>query len=390
MPGAEHGSVGGPASLNLFVGIVGVSGQGKDSAHAAAKAVLPVRASTISLGSGEGIAHQYMERQGPDLIQHTVSVLFVMREVKKLGALKDRSASTLLPELCTAWMGQELGFAYVDKNKRLPMAEHTYRLGLAVGIQDANAGILLDDSDSGTPQRFLWMPGTNPDAPDADDTPDVPEPLKWAVTDWAPELAVPDDDDDGEFARGRPPELIAMGVCETALRIIRERRVPVVRGEAPGSHDLLAREKVAAALALLDKRTSINDQDWELSAYVMGVSDATRAGAIRAAADRDRAANTARGRQEGERAVIVDEVAGDAVKRKARSAILGKLASEDWVAGSDLRKAVQHKHRGVFEEVIGELADEEIVTHNTARYHNQDGDLYRLEPNDAARIIEGC
>ena len=60
-------------------------------------------------------------------------------EVDTLAALHRRQASTLLPELRKAWMGDALGFAYVDKEKRLTLARHSYRLCLVVGIQPERA-----------------------------------------------------------------------------------------------------------------------------------------------------------------------------------------------------------------------------------------------------------
>ena len=59
-------------------------------------------------------------------------------------------------------MGEPLGFAYVSKEKSLPVKRHEFRLCLITGIQPANANVILDDADSGTPARYLWLPTSDP------------------------------------------------------------------------------------------------------------------------------------------------------------------------------------------------------------------------------------
>ena len=153
--------VGGHVSLNTYVGLVGPSGAGKDAATAAARdaidlsRVSPVE--TAGVGSGEGIAHQFMTYKKPTntdaggLTQYREAVLLTAAEVDTLTALHRRQASTILPELRKAWTGSSLGFAYVDKEKRLTLPEHRYRLCLVVGIQPERAGGILQDTDGGTP-----------------------------------------------------------------------------------------------------------------------------------------------------------------------------------------------------------------------------------------------
>ena len=160
--------IGGPASLNLFIGIVSTSGGGKGSAEAAAvDAIMVPEVTTMGPGSGEGIAHLFVHRtrQG-DIETHATQVILSAAEVETMAALKGRQASTLFPELRKAWTGEPLGFAYVDPTKRLTVGRHKYRLCLLVGIQPEKAGVIFEDADAGTPQRFLWLPANDPDAPD--------------------------------------------------------------------------------------------------------------------------------------------------------------------------------------------------------------------------------
>lgn len=169
--------IGGDASLNLFLGLVGPSGGGKGAAEAAAKDAVrftrlletpPVEA---GVGSGEGIAHTYLryvpgKKGEPGTVeQHNTRAIFRAPEVDTLAALKGRQGSTLLPKLRDAWIGDALGFAYADVTRRLDLRAHQYRLCLIVGIQPNRAAVLLDDADGGTPQRFLWLPTMDPHVP---------------------------------------------------------------------------------------------------------------------------------------------------------------------------------------------------------------------------------
>ncbi len=170
--------VGSHASLNTFVALVGPSGGGKGAAEGAALDALDVGAvDVLTAGSGEGLAHLYARREKKEVVRHRDSVVLSVPEVDTLVALKSRQGATLLPTLRSAWSGERLGFSYADPDKALPIERHSYRLGLVLGVQPGRAAPLLDDADGGTPQRFLWMPTTDRDAPD-----ELPAaPAQWPV-----------------------------------------------------------------------------------------------------------------------------------------------------------------------------------------------------------------
>lgn len=112
--------VGGAASLNLFTGVVGESGAGKDAADAAAEDAIDVgEIITCNPGSGEGVAHAYARstRNGQEEIG--TAILLNAAEIYTIAALRARRGSTLLPELRKAYMGVPLGFLYADPTKRL-------------------------------------------------------------------------------------------------------------------------------------------------------------------------------------------------------------------------------------------------------------------------------
>src|SRR5689334_10241859 len=174
--------IGDQASLNLFVALVGRSGQGKGGAEAAGMALLDMvdPLSPSGVGSGEGLPHlfvtgSYVSETNEEtkktfrrwvVRHHSTRALLSVPEVDTIAALSARSGATLEAELRKAYMGEPLGFQYASQEKRLPVGRHSYRLAMIVGVQPARAAPLLDNIDGGTPQRYLWLPTSDPNAPD--------------------------------------------------------------------------------------------------------------------------------------------------------------------------------------------------------------------------------
>jgi hypothetical protein len=361
--------VGGRASLNLFVGLVGPSGSGKGGAEAAAADALHVgHIETHTTGSGEGIAHGFRKREKGEILwrDHEHAVLFSVAEIDTLAAQGDRKGATLMPELRRAWSGEQLGFGYADPTKRLPVPAHEYRMALVAGIQPTRAGALLNDSDGGTPQRFLWMPAIDPTAPD--NPPDEPPPRTW-----------------------NPPStsgIVAVGgaridVCQTAKDTIIAARLARLRGqdgEALDGHALLARLKVAAALGIADGRYNVNDQDWALAGIVINKSDAVRTHIAAILANQIAAANNARAEAEATRAVHVTQRLEDEAVKRVCNVIIRKLkAADDPMAGAPLRRAVAGRDRKLFDEAVERLEKAgQIATENDGR-----GVHYRLKEEES-------
>lgn len=338
--------VGGHASLNLFVGLVGKPGAGKGAAEAAAGGCLDVgHVETVGVGSGEGIGHMFARRTKDGVDMHTPAVLFTVAEIDTLAALGGRQGATLLPELRKAWSGERLGFSYADPTKRLPIEGHSYRLSIVAGIQPGRGGALLDDSDAGTPQRFLWLPATDPDAPDT--PPEPPDRRAWHMPLWPR----------ADARTGR----VVLPVCDTARALVDAQRLARLRGEgeALDGHALLARLKLAAALALLDERATVTDDDWTLAGQLADVSDATRQGVRDALVESAGERNRQRATAEAERQAVV----GDTVVKRACKTLLRKLRRDGGPVGrSDLRKALASTDRGNFEAAVERLVDAGQVT----------------------------
>jgi len=294
----------GRGSLNLFVGFVGPSGVGKSTGWGVANRHLNIdhgdlsdvntpHALPVSTPTGEGILAAFMHRNPSDDADERRALPYVMRdqpnvmvhvdEIEQLSASSSRAGSTVEPILRSLWSGSAVGTQTADTDRRRYLPDSGYRLAMAVGIQPTKAGHLLsrDAQDTGTAQRWLWMPAIDPDAVE-----NVPEvlPLSWRCPfiPWSPH---------GGSVRivDFPPDVLAQVSAERRAR---------VRGEHVGmdSHATMQRMKVAAALAMLHGEIAVSPAMWEIAGHVMEISDATRNAAMTAVADaaRERAASEGR------------------------------------------------------------------------------------------------
>jgi hypothetical protein len=275
-------TVGGRASLNLFVGLVGPSGGGKGAATATAEELLGVRGRipTKKLGTGQGIDASFTAQHPKEgAIQFNDVALFTVAEIDSLAAHSQMNGSTLLSTMREVYDGAALGAHYAAKEKRRPVGAHRYRAAVIAGIQPARAGVLLDDADGGTPQRWLWMPtnDVNPDPPSRRFVAPLVDGWWTDYEVWAPNGENPDD----EPIEHREP--VEMPICQSARDAIRAHRRRIIgmslveQAEGLGGHALLTRLKVAALLGFLEKRASVSEEDWELAGVIMTQSERTRA-----------------------------------------------------------------------------------------------------------------
>lgn len=295
--------VGGVASLNLLVGLVGPSGKGKGAATAVATEFLGVEGRFMSeeVGTSQGIDSSFSESV-PKLgtVQFNDVAFFYVPEIDTIKAHAEMSGSALLPTLRKIWSGEQLGAKYAAKERRRQVRAHAYRASVVAGIQPKRSGVLLDDVDGGTPQRWLWLPVTDPTAPRRTDKlkppPYVGTPphLEWDV--W-----LPCGERRGEKDEPEPVEVqtrYEIPVCREAVHAIIDAREMNLTSEAANidSHSLLTRLKVAALLAFIDGRMEVATADWDLALSVMWISNATRAECQRALAEAEEEEHAKRGR----------------------------------------------------------------------------------------------
>jgi hypothetical protein len=344
---------GGQVSLNLYTGIVAFTGGGKGTAESASyEAITLPHVDVVGPGSGEGIGHLFKawDNKEKQLITIRSSVIISAAEASTLNAMKARQASTLFPELNKAWMGEPLGFAYVAKEKSLHIKRHDYRLCLITGVQPANANVILDDVDSGSPARYLWMPASDPGRPIV--RPDEPPTLRgWSLADSVSSSDILN-----------PARLRPMEVCQTAIDAVDQAaldRLAEVPTDLFNSHKLLSRLKTAAALALLEKRAgAITEEDWQLAGLVHEVSDRTRQRMIDTLAQARTENNRARAEAEAHRAIVVDSRMTEHATQRASQAALRKLNSTNstgWISRSELKRSLASKDRDHFDAAIDAL-----------------------------------
>lgn len=363
--------VGGRGSCNFFAALVGISGGGKGASIAAAFDLLDFRTDRLvrvdhrTLGSGEGISAAFVERikgeDGSEIVHHTDGVLFEVAEVDTLSALGSRAGSSLMPELRKMWSGERLGFQNRDRATSLPVESHSYRAALLVGVQPQRSAALLDDAAGGTPQRFVWFSTEDPEAPEQ--APLAPDRIKWENP--GPKV-IPDVDG----VRG-------LRVCDEAWATIEQAQVQRLRGDghALDGHALLARLKVAAALALIEMRGDVNDEDWHLAGLIMRHSDVTRQICVTALSAASREINEHRAELRAEAAVKSD----DHLVAKCMERIVMKLDNE-WAGAYKIKNSITVKLREHFDLAVAELVDSGVVEVIADQYQGQDRTRYRLAP----------
>lgn len=321
--------IGGDASLNLAVALVAPSGGGKTGANRVAqdllggvptdpdtlnRHMLRIRPEQLGAGSGEGIVAAFLDwvaidpstpGAGRELrLKPTPHAILVADEIGRVDAVQSRNGSSLGPVLRSAITGDSLTTTNAARERNRKVPELGYRFAAVVGVQPELSGILLDDADAGTPQRWLWLPAADALAPDEDDTPAFPTPLAWLP----PHTPV---DADGRARLSIPDE---------AARIIRDNQRARLRGHgaALDGHALLTREKVAAALSLLHGHAAVTSQWWEVAASVMAVSDGVRGACVATLAGKADERTRAAGRRDAIRDGARAEALAEDVAKYAR------------------------------------------------------------------------
>lgn len=364
--------VGSRASLNFAIALVAASGGGKGGAEGVAHdAITMPHLPEHRIGSGEAIAHCLKHRLparaggGTDWNSEDHNALINLPEVDKLTAQAQRQGATIMPELRAAWSGESLGHVTADASRRIPVEKHEYRLALILGVQPGRAGGLLDDADGGFPQRLLWLPAYDRQAPDMDHLPPCPPPMEWKPP------------RPGVYGYGGQ----AVDVCQQAVREVREARWRANRGEGDplDGHLLLARLKVATGLGVLDGRYSITDEDWQLAGTIIAKSSGVRAGLVAELERRKQATNAAAGEAQAARQILVEERTTEAAVKRVCRVVGRKLRGEgDWTSRTVLRRAVASRDRGVFEQALEQLVEAgQIELDDMATGHGNGTGKYR-------------
>jgi hypothetical protein len=343
--------IGGPGSLNWFAAIAAFSGGGKGSASAAARLLVPTHVESRNLGSGEGIIAAYGHQGDPTSFD---AIMFTADEIDTMTAMSTRQGSTTMSVLRSAFSGEGLGFSYVSKDKRYRLAAQEYRFTLVASVQPERAEGLLGDAAGGTPQRFMWFPGVDhritAKVPWETGPLNLPKPTEWM---YPATLKIPVE----------------------AEQFIRQERVKTMQGksDALDGHAIFCREKLAFALAVIDGRTEMALDDWELSGIAADISTWTRLGildTLRSAGDRD---DEERGRRLG----VANEAADfERVHRRGERTgrvlrwLLRKLdeAGAEGLTKRELNQKVAGRDKSLLEAALMVAVTEELIHLHDGRW----------------------
>lgn len=389
-------TIGGVASLNLFVALVGRSGDSKSASMRASTdwlRVVPDYAPSKP-GSGEGLAKCFAYKAkatggGWNQVGKQWSVLAQITEVDTLAATGGRGGATIMSTLREGWSGERLGLDYAGEDKRIVLMDNRYRLCLSLGVQPLRAGTLFDDVDGGTPQRFVWFPTTDRDIPDVEPA----EPPRLDLGRWEPTPnLVADDDlirnglldkpvDPADFDVLIIPEEVKAEIAATQRTI----RRGIANVDPLDGHRLLVTLKVAAALMALEgRRHEVTGSDWQRAKVVMAISDLTRQAVRKQLASKAKEANVARGRAEGEREIVKTTMIAEDQQRvfKMAERIREALKIADGQTVSKLRKSLTqgNRNRDVFDKAVPFASDNGLVRREdfTARNGQEGARLWLL------------
>lgn len=356
--------------LNMFVNIVVPTGFGKTEAYRSAQRLLLAPSYLCdargevdvdrfrdgwALGSGEGMVEVYMgmvEKDTGEVYEYgknkgepkTKSVKAQVRhnaylfldEGEALNKMLERRGATIGQYIRTMWTGAGTGSANAQESTTRFVADGSYSLGLVIGWQPEAAQTLIGDAAGGTPQRFIWLSGQDPNIPDDPD--ERPEPMRLPLCD----------------GHGEPLTGMVQFPREVK-RAIRARLVEKHRtgdgGDVLHSHEPLMRCKLAALLCVLDGRMLVDADDWRLAGMIWQTSCAVR----------DRLVEF--GRQQRARAQEAEQdrhaelaAAGEAARIEVTERVLGYAqqiarqaadAAEAFgtLARSEARRAIKSKYR---------------------------------------------
>ena len=142
--------------------------------------------------------------------------------------------------------------------------------------------------------------------------------------------------------------------------------------------------KVAAGFMWLDGRTDkITDEDCELARIVMAISDRTRKHTLVALEKMTKQADTARGKSDGRRelakaGLLADERRADVERVIARVVPRLAAAEEKTLSGAALKRTMRDVSKGLFDETMAALVDEDRIVATEVEYRGQTGWKYSL------------
>jgi hypothetical protein len=134
------------------------------------------------------------------------------------------------------------------------------------------------------------------------------------------------------------------------------------------SHLLLSRAKVAVALAVLEGRSYLTEDDWDLSEVIIRHSKATRGVILTALSSSKNSEIVAQGRAAGIKNSIASEVEHDQIVAKVAARIVSlRLQGVPETGEKGLKKRLRNEHRKYFEEALESLNPPSTTTETSTQ-----------------------
>lgn len=249
----------GPVSLNTFCMLVGPPSSGKSLAFNAVEEAHDWGLIPTGVGTGEGVARAFVRRvTGTDEItkqkvnrveQHSFRAILFEDEWGRMVSVSKSRGGTIDAVLRTAWMSGHLGQANRSDETTLPVRKHSYRLAIVAGSQIEPAMDILsnDATGLGTSQRWLLFQARKA------------EQVEGLAAKPFPAWPLPE-----RFTRDSA--LMRTSILGDAEVRFKFNEYQAEEYDNPGrEHQALRTIKIAALVALLEGRTEIEGDDWNLA-----------------------------------------------------------------------------------------------------------------------------
>lgn len=372
--------------LNLYLALIGESGDGKGiTTRAAAKLIPDIRdAGTRLPASGEGIPAMFARREQDDDGQTRLRPtmprsLLDIPEITHLTGVSDRRGSTVISTLLSCYQGERIGAANKNETDQCEIPRLGYRLSIITGVQPAHAGVIIDNATTGFAQRFIYFDVTDPE------TPINAEPAKRVMASLTrfpfDSGQLPPDPDKhmleayynpkGDHIR-QPDEYLAsleyVAFPPALADEFDNERIRVNRGmrrDPLDAHRLQTAARVAALLAILDRpgeRPMVTQLEWDNAKTILAKSaqyrnkctEALSQAKTKALADRFATVNEAKGE------------AGDRLADDTKARIVSYMSRADpdgrGIVGNAIRSHITAASKPLAYEALADMRAEGVVT----------------------------
>lgn len=349
-----------PLGANLVVSLVGPSGSDKSTAFALAQRMMPGSAVPVisNPGSGEAFAATFVHpdpdfegpaKSRPKVLKPDPRALFYVAEGALVGAVGSRLGSTWLPHLRSLAVDEALSTtnATAEINRQVPA--QSYRAGVVVGFQVTTATTVLNDTHTGTAQRFLWFTSLS--------TEDNPPGAGLDVEHVAMATPVITRLGAGVDESNSPIHYLTVTRSITERIAAEQRHTRLTRditsADDHDAHRHLLVAKLAALAVLADGRVLIEESDWLWAEALYAASGATRDVLLELAEERAREERSAAGARQAETDRARRGFDGD--EARVAQVILNRLAKVGCETRRRLRDAVESRDRSLFAGAMSQL-----------------------------------